>query len=169
GTDSLVLARRRHRVTYFDLPGRSSQFARFRFTKAGLEHQIGVISSVDEIPAGKFDAVVCIEVLEHVPDPLGTMSNLHAALKIGGIALITESFESIGPDFPSHLPENFQYAGKAHRMMERLGFVNTYYNSDPVNRPMEFMKRDMNLAGGLLQTAGRLRRAIQTRWTYLTK
>ena len=168
GTDSITLARRHHRVTYFDLPGKTSDFARFRFQKEGLDHRIDVLGRAEEIPAGKFDAVVCIEVLEHVPDPIGTMTNLHTALKNGGIALITESFESIGPEFPSHLPENIQYAGKIHRLMEGLGFVNTYCNYDPVNRPMEFMKADMTLSGLVSQIAGRFRRAIHTRWRYLS-
>ena len=168
GTDSIAIARGNHNVTYFDLPGKSAEFARFRFQREGLDNRISVVDRPEDIPSGKFNAVVCIEVLEHVPDPIGVMKHLHRALKNGGVALITESFESIGPEFPSHLPENFQYAGKVHRMMEGLGFVNTYCNYDPVNRPMEFMKLEMNLSGRLSQVAGRLRRAVQTRWRYLT-
>jgi len=168
GTDSIALARLGHRATYFDLPGRTSDFARFRFASEGLEDSITVITNPSKIPAGRFDAVVCIEVLEHVPDPTGTMRNLYAALKSGGIALITESFESIGPAYPSHLPENLKYAGKTHRLMERVGFANTYYNSEPINRPMEFIKKDPGLAADLLRLRGRLQRAVRTRWRYIT-
>jgi SAM-dependent methyltransferase len=169
GTDSIALARRGHTVSYFDLPGRTSDFARFRFAREDVEEAIAVLTRPAEIPVGRFDAVVCIEVLEHAPDPPGTMRNLYAALKSGGIALITESFESVGPAYPSHLPANLKYAGKTHRLMETLGFANTYYNSDPINRPMEFTKGDANLAGDLLRWRGRLRRAVHTKWRYITQ
>src|SRR5262249_24788230 len=169
GTDSIALARRGHRVAYFDLPGRTSDFARFRIAREGLEDRITVITTPTEIAPGRFDAVVCIEVLEHVSDPPDKMRSLHVALKNGGIALITESFESVGPDYPSHLPANFKYAGKTYRLMETLGFASTYYNSDPINRPMEFTRKDPSLARGLLRVKGRLRRAIHTRWRYITQ
>jgi SAM-dependent methyltransferase len=169
GTDSIALARRGHRVTYFDLPGRTSEFARFRFARESVEDRITVVTKPTEIPAERFDAVVCIEVLEHVPDPPSIMRNLYGALKNRGIALITESFESVGPDYPSHLPTNIRYAGKTHRLMESLGFASTYYNSDPINRPMEFTKGHSSIAGDLLRWKGKVRRAVQTRWRYLTQ
>jgi SAM-dependent methyltransferase len=167
GTDSIALARRGHKVTYYDLPGTTSEFARFRFAREELQDRIAVITDAREILPESFDAVVCIEVLEHVVDPVGTMKDLYAALRTGGIALITESFESIGPDYPSHLPGNFKYAGKTHRLMERLGFASTYYNYHPINRPMEFVKKAPNLAGELLGLRGRLRRVVHTRWRYI--
>ncbi len=62
GTDSLALARLGHRVTYFDLPGRTSDFARFRFRREGFDDRISVITNADDLPAGEFDAVVCIDL-----------------------------------------------------------------------------------------------------------
>jgi len=166
GTDSLKISRQGHAVTYFDLPGKSSSFARYRFEqevpKPSHTAPVAVFRK-DEIPAGAFDVVVCVEVLEHVPDPPGVMREIARALKPGGIALITESFASIGPEFPSHLPENFKYAGKTHRMMEELGFANTYYNKDPLNYPMEFTRVDPGLSGDLLVFINRLKRAADTR------
>ncbi len=163
GNDSIMVAQHGHQVTYFDLPGLTSAFARFRFEKEDLQHEIKVLNDESAIPSNSFDAVICIEVLEHVPDPPAVMRTLHRVLKSGGIALITESFESIGDEFPSHLPENFQYAGKTHRLMEKLGFANTYYNLNPINRPIEFTKVQRDLSGKLLQLKCRLRRAINTR------
>src|SRR5262249_15781004 len=164
GTDSIALARRNHRVTYFDLPGKTSDFARFRFAKEGLGSRIAIAVNPTEIPAERFESVLSIEVLEHLADPPAAMQTFHGFLKSGGIALITESFESVGPDFPSHLPENFQYAGKTHLLMERIGFANTYSNLDPVNRPIEFTKIESNLSGHIRRLECRARRAIHTRW-----
>jgi len=168
GTDSISIAGRGHRATYFGLPGRTSDFARFRFGRERLEDRITVITEPAEIPNASFDVVVCIEVLEHVSDPPSTMRGLYRALKSGGIALITESFASVGAAYPSHLPGNLKYAGRSHQMMEAFGFASTYYNADPINRPMEFTKKDPNLAGDLVRFKGRLRRALHTRWRHLT-
>ncbi len=168
GADSIALARRGHRVTYFDLPGKTARFARFQFEKEGLQDQITVLDKETEIPSSEFDAVVCIEVFEHLPDPLSTMECIYRVLKNGGIGLVTESFESIGPEYPSHIPENFKYAGKTHRLMETLGFANTYYNTDPINRPMEFTKIEGNLSGETLRLKGRLLRAVNSRWRRIT-
>jgi SAM-dependent methyltransferase len=164
GTDSIALARRGHRVTYFDVPGMTSMFARFRFERERLTEQICVLDKEEDIEVGSFDAAICIEVLEHVPDPPSVMRCLYRALKPGGIALISESFESVGDEFPSHLPENFQYAGRTHQLMEGLGFASTYYNNEPLNRPMEFTKLDGGVAGALTKFNGKLRRAIDSRW-----
>lgn len=169
GEDSIAIARCGHRVTYFDLPGVTSAFARFRFEKESILRQIILIDKETDIPAESYDAVICIEVLEHVPDPPSLMKKLHSALKVGGIALITESFDSIGDDFPSHLPANFQYAGRTHQLMEKIGFANTYYNIDPVNRPMEFTKVGNGLPGELFKIQGKLRRAIGSRWRRISR
>jgi len=164
GSDSIAIARSGHKVTYFDVPGVTSKFARFRFERENLLQPITVVEVESDIPADTFDVAVCIEVLEHLPDPIAVMRGLHRALKHGGKALITESFESVGDEFPSHLPENFRYAGRAHQMMEDVGFANTYYNIDPVNRPMEFTKVGDGLSGELFKIKGKLRRAIDSRW-----
>ncbi len=162
GTDSIALARRGHHVTYFDLPGVTSGFARFRFQRERLAARIRVLENAEEIRCQAFGAVVCIEVLEHLTNPLEVLKRIHGALRPGGIALITESFESIGPAYPSHLAENFKYAGQVHRIMESLGFANTYYNINPINRPMEFTKVS-GIGGALLRESCRLRRAVESR------
>jgi SAM-dependent methyltransferase len=41
---------------------------------------------------GKFDAVVCSELLEHVPDPKGVLSEVHRVLRSGGSLLLCVPF-----------------------------------------------------------------------------
>jgi SAM-dependent methyltransferase len=167
GTDSIALARAGYRVTYFDLPGVTSQFARFRFGREGLVEKITFVDRAEELPAGHFHAILSVEVLEHLSDPVGAMKLFHSLLRDNGVVLLTESFESVGPDFPSHLETNYTYAGRTHKLMESIGFASTYFNSNPINRPMEFRKVAPGRRGELLRAWGKLKRATRTRSRYL--
>jgi ubiquinone/menaquinone biosynthesis C-methylase UbiE len=163
GTDSLELARRGHNVRYFDVPGITSRFARFRFERAGMASRIRIADDIKRVPSGSLDVVVCIEVLEHVPDAQTVLREMWRTLKCGGIALITASFGTVGSHYPSHLVENVRYEGVFHRVMERIGFANTYYNTRPVNCPMEFTRVAPGVTGGLLRLIFRIRRAAECR------
>jgi SAM-dependent methyltransferase len=167
GTDSISLARLGYEVVYYDLPGMTSDFAVYRINKSGLGERIQVIRNLEEIPANAFEAVICIEVLEHLKEPVSAMRRIYDVLVEGGVAVITESFGSVGDDYPSHLPENLGLAGKTHQLMESIGFANTYYNTSPINYPMEFKKVRQNLLGHSMKYKGKLKRAIETRWRSL--
>ncbi|MCF8383979.1 MAG: class I SAM-dependent methyltransferase [Chlorobium sp.] len=53
----------------------------------GIQIQTGVVESLD-IPAGSLDAIVMMDVLEHLPDPEITMRHCIRLLKPNGILLI---------------------------------------------------------------------------------
>jgi SAM-dependent methyltransferase len=167
GSDSIALTRAGYRVTYFDLPGVTSRFARFRFEREGLGDEIAVVDRAGALPNEGFDAILSVEVLEHVPDPVGTMERFYDLLRHNGVALLTESFESVGPDYPSHLEGNYQYAGRTHQIMESIGFASTYFNANPINRPMEFRKVSPSRSGDVIRALGKVRRAARTRWRYV--
>ena len=41
-----------------------------------------------ELPAGEFDLAVCVDVLEHIPDPEAAFKNIAKSVRIGGYILI---------------------------------------------------------------------------------
>lgn len=47
------------------------------------------ISKGIPFPDGSYDFVFCIEVLEHVPNPFGTLGEIHRVLKPGGVLVLS--------------------------------------------------------------------------------
>ncbi len=93
-------------VTYVDLPGRLSEFAKWRFKKHGANINM-LYSDVEELklPQGKFDLLVSEAVLEHVPNLEQAVKTLTGCLKPNGkfyLLFDTEYSER----FPMHISAN---------------------------------------------------------------
>ncbi len=127
-------------IYYFDVPGsKTFEFAQKRFEKYGIN--ISLITNYDDIPSEFFDIVVCLEILEHLQDPISAIVKIQRSLKQGGIALITESFAAVTKEFLTHLKSNLRYAYLTHWLFIRQKLILSYYPKDfPKGRPMEFVK-----------------------------
>lgn len=66
--------------------------------------RIDIASDITSIPvpADSFDAVLCSEVLEHVPDPLAAVREFARVLKPGGTLILTVPFCSLTHMAPYH-------------------------------------------------------------------
>jgi len=71
--------------------------------------QIDIVSDITSIPVKdeSFDAIMCIEVIEHVPDPVKAMNELDRILKNGGYLIITAPFNSLTHFAPYHFSTGF--------------------------------------------------------------
>lgn len=127
---------------YFDIPeSKTYEFAIKRFKKRGMS--LKICGNIDELPQNFFDVIVCLEVLEHLPNPLELISRISIYLKNGGKVFITESFDSVTDNFPTHLKSNLRYSGYTPLLFMKNNLVLTYYpTEEPVGRPMEFTKTD---------------------------
>ena len=69
---------------------------------------LDIVSDITAIPRpdASFDAVMCIEVLEHLPNPVKAMQELTRLLKPDGVLLLTAPFCSI-----THLAPYFFHTG----------------------------------------------------------
>lgn len=126
---------------YFDVGGsKTFDFAQRRFQKRGAH--VTVICDVKALPQSFFDVVVCLEVLEHLPNPSDALATIERVLKIGGIALVTESFPSVLPQFPTHLRSNLRFSGRTPFLFLNSNLYMTYFNSDPglLFRPTEYTR-----------------------------
>jgi 2-polyprenyl-6-hydroxyphenyl methylase / 3-demethylubiquinone-9 3-methyltransferase len=86
GLLSEALARAGARVTGIDLGEKVIQIARLHLHESNLDVDYRVQSSA-ELAASEpesFDAVCCMELIEHVPDPAALVRDLAAMLKPGG-------------------------------------------------------------------------------------
>ncbi len=66
--------------------------------------KLDIVSDITAIPVedGKFDAVLCTEVLEHVPNPVAALTELHRVLRKDGYLIITVPFASLTHFAPYH-------------------------------------------------------------------
>ncbi len=86
GLLSEALAGEGARVTAIDMAPELIEVARLHQLEAGLgiDYRVQPVESLaDELP-GVFDAVTCMEMLEHVPDPGSVIAACAALLKPGG-------------------------------------------------------------------------------------
>jgi 2-polyprenyl-3-methyl-5-hydroxy-6-metoxy-1,4-benzoquinol methylase len=128
---------------YFDVPGsKTFEFAIKRFNKYNIE--VKIITDYNKIPKDFFDVIISIEVLEHLPDPIQAIKDISEFLKVGGIALITESFGLVPFYLPTHLKSNLKFKGKTPFLFLRFNLLLTYFNKDLslMFRPMEFTKKE---------------------------
>lgn len=95
----------------------SQDFAQYDGTgdSAGLQinnfdyGKLNIISDISSIPEpdASFDAILCTEVLEHVPDPILAIKEFSRLLKAGGFLVLTAPFCSLTHFSPYHFNSGF--------------------------------------------------------------
>lgn len=142
--DSLYLASSGFRqIHYFDIPGsRTFAFAENRLKAHNvLGKEVQVMTTAEPLGTGEFDVVISFEVLEHLPNPLKAIREMQAMLRHGGLALVSEAFAMVNPNFPTHLKSNQRFAGYTPFLFLRNGLAMSWYSRSPLYKPMEFTKR----------------------------
>lgn len=87
------------------------------------QNQLDIVSDITDIPepSASFDAIMCIEVLEHLPDPVAALRELARLLRPGGVLLVTAPFCSL-----THYAPYFYQTGYSRYFYEywlpKLGF-----------------------------------------------
>jgi 2-polyprenyl-6-hydroxyphenyl methylase/3-demethylubiquinone-9 3-methyltransferase len=94
------MARRGAQVLGIDLASRALKVAKLHAMEAGTEsveyREVAVEALAEEMPAA-FDAVTCMEMLEHVPDPASVVRACAALVKPGGhvfLSTLNRNFKS---------------------------------------------------------------------------
>ena len=96
-------ARLGHGVTWVEHSEAALSYLRWKAQRYGL-HNVRILSADDHAEyIGCYTGIVCVDVLEHVEDPLRLQANIWKWLKIGGHALL--KLEECYPH-PGHLQES---------------------------------------------------------------
>jgi SAM-dependent methyltransferase len=107
---------------------KAHDFAKLDASTQILQGQYGgldYVSDIVNIPEkeGAFDAILCTEVLEHVPDPVAAVKEMARLLRSGGKLFLTAPLGACLHQKPYHY-----YGGYTpfwyHRFLSEVGFVN---------------------------------------------
>jgi 2-polyprenyl-3-methyl-5-hydroxy-6-metoxy-1,4-benzoquinol methylase len=115
GFDSLYLSLCGHDVTYCEPCAPCVAFARRLFAMSGRQVRI-VPRDTDLAATAAFDTVVCLDVLEHHPDPPAFVKQLAGYLRPGGHLLVSAPFFFVTYHNPTHLRANRKYSGDLARL-----------------------------------------------------
>jgi glycosyltransferase involved in cell wall biosynthesis/SAM-dependent methyltransferase len=140
GIDALRLTRCGFDVDYMDYEHSAmTDIARLNFEVERHEKSQTGVRIVSEVQA-LYDAVVCLEVIEHVPNPEQFVEAISRYLGKGGLLFISDCFNGIEDRWPTHLYSNERYAG-ALPLLLAPHFEFASVNGVPFGKPFVFMKR----------------------------
>lgn len=100
-------------VYFVDLNPHNQEFVKERSSLLGLEEKISVHRDLDVLKDIKFDTIICLDVLEHLPDPSGQLLIFLERMKPNSNALLNwYFFKGFNGEYPFHfddkkLVENF--------------------------------------------------------------
>lgn len=120
GFDAAYLAKRGHHVTYFEVSEDCIRFARDVFE--GNDVSINMVTTTDDLSDASFDVVLCLDVLEHVPDPPATVANFARWLNPAGRLIASAPFFLISLDYSTHLKSSKRFAGDLRKLYKPSGF-----------------------------------------------
>lgn len=73
------------------------------------QSSLNIVSDITSIPErdASFDAIMCIEVFEHLPAPIEALKEFHRLLRPGGYLILTAPFASLTHFAPFHFYSGF--------------------------------------------------------------
>lgn len=95
--------------------------------------KLDIVSDITAIPVAdeSFDAVMCIEVLEHVPDPVAALKEINRVLRKDGYLMITVPFNSLTHFAPYHFaPGLSRFFFEHHLGIMGYDIIDLQYNGN---------------------------------------
>jgi SAM-dependent methyltransferase len=120
GFDSQAIAQCGLKVTCYEVSGPCLEFARRLFAHRGSD--VTIQTDASTFREGEFDAIVCLDVLEHVPDPPAVVAGFSRWLRPGGLLVAHAPFYHCDDTRPTHLKSNQQFSGMIRALYGAQGF-----------------------------------------------
>lgn len=122
-------------------------------SKSWNTSRIDLVSDITSIPASdaSFDAILCSEVLEHVPEPTHALDEFARLLKPGGILILTAPFASNVHMAPYHYCSGFsKYWYEYHLPLRGFRIQALVPNGDWYT----LLRQEISRLGGLERQSG---------------
>ena len=100
GSYSLIASEYANSVYYLDINQSNQDFAEFRFNKY-KRMNIGILRSIPD--AFEYNTIICIDVLEHMEDPIGLLTTLTSKLTNDGHLLLFYTPHTSNGEHPMHI------------------------------------------------------------------
>lgn len=140
GLDSITFSASGFNIDYMDYDNSTmSECAKLNIEAAMKMDGNIHIDTINQVTL-KYDCIICLEVIEHVPDPKSFMEFMSNSLNSDGILFLSECFDGIEDRWPTHLYANEQYAGSITEISEEY-FSLIDINLDPMLKPLVFKRR----------------------------
>ncbi len=93
-------------VWFVDLNPQNRNFVQQRAKQLGVEDQISFYRDLDSTSNEKFDSIICLDVLEHLPDPSNQIEIFLEKLNPDGVALMNWYFyKGKNGEYPFHFDD----------------------------------------------------------------
>lgn len=136
GAYSFCLAKNGYKVDYMDYDNSNmAKIAQLNLSNLIDGGSVRIINSLDQ----EYDVIVCLEVIEHVPDPIEFIEMLSKHTKMNGLLFISDCFNGVNSQWPTHLYANEKYSG-ALPLMLLQDFSLEAFNTSPFFKPYAFKK-----------------------------
>ncbi len=114
----------------------------FKKFKNGAGSQAGELRVLnrDEIDTANYDAVISLEVIEHVEQPQEFLDFLNLQLKPDGLLFLSDCFSGIKLYWQTHLLSNERLSGLMPVLAAQSGFAFEGFNQEPLCKPYVFKK-----------------------------
>ena len=110
-------------VTFLEIPSKTLEFALYHFKKHNVSPKIIVSDGSPFVLKENYDAIIVLDVLEHLKDPIIYLEELAKHLNPNGLMFIEVVFKQ-DAQHPMHLKENEKYIPIFNKIMSDLGFKN---------------------------------------------
>ena len=143
GFDSAALAKRGFDVRCYEVSGPCLEFARRLFALNQLD--VAIETQESRFSPQAFDAIVCLDVLEHLPDPPAAVVKFANWLAPLGVLVAHAPFYPVDATRPTHLRSNRRYSGVIEGLYGQAGF-RPIKSAGPILNPLVLQKRSENSA-----------------------
>ena len=113
-------------VFFVDINKTNREFVEFRAKKLGVNNKITFCRTIKETKLSKFDTIICLDVLEHLPDPASQIISFYEIMDSNSVGLFNWYFyKGEKNEYPFHLDDE-KVVEKFFKVLQ-LNFIEVFH------------------------------------------